>query len=234
MFDAEQVRTDFDRIAALPPGGPDHNRLYHPYLLRRLPRRFGRALDVGCGAGAFALLLAERAEHVDALDLSPGMIAAARRHASGRRNIHFEVADFLERPLAPEGYDVVATLATLHHGPLVPALERLAAALRPGGVLVVHDLLDTTGWGELPRNALAWTVARFLAHWGPRATREGRRAWAEHGKRDRYDSWASIVRTYRAALPGAVLRHHVLWRYSAVWRKPPSQRSSLAEMSSRA
>jgi SAM-dependent methyltransferase len=57
----------------------DHNSYYHERLLRALPARCGRALDVGCGAGEFAARLAERADQVDALDRSTAMIAEARR-----------------------------------------------------------------------------------------------------------------------------------------------------------
>jgi ubiquinone/menaquinone biosynthesis C-methylase UbiE len=57
----------------------DHNCYYHERLLRALPARCARVLDVGCGAGEFAARLAERAEQVDALDRSPAMIAEARR-----------------------------------------------------------------------------------------------------------------------------------------------------------
>src|ERR1039457_293442 len=42
----------------------DHNAYYHRLLLRHLPRPCNRVLDVGCGAGAFAVELAKRAEHV--------------------------------------------------------------------------------------------------------------------------------------------------------------------------
>ena len=48
-------------------------------LVRHLPRPGNRVLDVGCGAGAFAVELARRAEHVDALDRSAAMIEKAKR-----------------------------------------------------------------------------------------------------------------------------------------------------------
>lgn len=57
----------------------DHNAYYHRLLLGQLPRPCRRALDVGCGAGAFAVKLAQRVGTVDALDRSPVMIEAARR-----------------------------------------------------------------------------------------------------------------------------------------------------------
>jgi len=45
----------------------DHNAYYHRLLLRQMPQRCRRVLDVGCGAGAFAAQLAQRCEQVDAL-----------------------------------------------------------------------------------------------------------------------------------------------------------------------
>lgn len=222
-YDPDQIRKDFDRISALPAHESDGNAAYHRYLLRHVPVRCNRALDAGCGTGTFTRLLADRASRVDAIDLSPGMIAAARRNTAGRSNVRFEVADLLETPFDADRYDVVATLATLHHVPLEPALERLAAALRPGGTLLVLDLLDTAGLEELPRNGLAWLVSRAqrLAQGRPFVPADAEREWREHGRRDRYDTWTEIGRTYRRVLPGTRLKRHLLWRYSAVWRKPP-------------
>lgn len=39
----------------------NHNAHFHPYLLERLPSSFQRGLEVGCGTGAFARALAQRA-----------------------------------------------------------------------------------------------------------------------------------------------------------------------------
>ncbi len=56
-----------------------HNARYERWLVRQVPRGTGRVLDVGCGAGRLACALAERAGHVDALDLSPVMVQRARQ-----------------------------------------------------------------------------------------------------------------------------------------------------------
>jgi predicted TPR repeat methyltransferase len=55
----------------------NHNVHYHPYLLRQIPKRVYRSLDVGCGLGLFARKLGERSEIVDALDIDDAVLAEA-------------------------------------------------------------------------------------------------------------------------------------------------------------
>lgn len=57
----------------------DHNAYYQHLLLRHVPPGCRRVLDVGCGAGGFAVQLAQRCGHVDAVDRSAAMITEARR-----------------------------------------------------------------------------------------------------------------------------------------------------------
>ena len=63
----------------------DHNAWYQARLLRALPLELDEVLDVGCGAGSFALRLAARARHVDAIDRAPQMVAFGPRAGSGER-----------------------------------------------------------------------------------------------------------------------------------------------------
>jgi ubiquinone/menaquinone biosynthesis C-methylase UbiE len=87
------VQQDFDRIALVSEDGGTHNDHYHNFLLRHLPANCHRVLEVGCGTGGFARRLAERSEHVLALDLSPEMIRIARERSSQFSNIDFALAD---------------------------------------------------------------------------------------------------------------------------------------------
>jgi ubiquinone/menaquinone biosynthesis C-methylase UbiE len=116
----------------------DHNAYYHRLVLRHLPRPCNRVLDVGCGAGAFAVELAKRAEHVDALDRSPAMIEEAKRVVPP--NATCILADVLQEPLPDARYDAIVSISALHHTPVEAVLPRLAGALRPGGVLVAAPL----------------------------------------------------------------------------------------------
>jgi 2-polyprenyl-3-methyl-5-hydroxy-6-metoxy-1,4-benzoquinol methylase len=109
----------------------NHNDHYHRFLLRQVPAPCRRALDVGCGSGGFARLLAGRAEAVEAFDRSPEMIAAARARPPTR--VTYRAADVHEVELPAGGYDFISCIAAIHHMPFAPTIERLRAALAPGG-----------------------------------------------------------------------------------------------------
>lgn len=118
-------------------------------LLRRALELFGdgagggrRALDVACGAGRHALLLAERGFRVTAVDSSRvGVNLMLERARERGLDIDARVAD-LERGgfgVEPGAYDLVCDFYYLQRD-LLPALR---AGVRPGGLFVaaIH-LLD--------------------------------------------------------------------------------------------
>jgi 2-polyprenyl-3-methyl-5-hydroxy-6-metoxy-1,4-benzoquinol methylase len=200
----------------------DHNTYYQSRLLRALPRSCRRVLDVGCGAGAFAARLAQRAECVDALDSSRDMIAAAQRAVP--ENVTCVLGDVCEVALPAGAYDAITSISALHHMPLPQVLPRLAAALRPGGVLVAvaHHRV------EFPRDLVAHAVStlavygrRMILIWIPRARRY-RRELDETGMPVKAPGLTvrQIRRQAGEVLPGARVRRLLLWRYELVWRKP--------------
>ena len=65
------IEADFDRLATLDDEGWTANNHYHDFLLSHVPQNCDNALEIGCGTGAFARLLAKRSKRVIALDLSP-------------------------------------------------------------------------------------------------------------------------------------------------------------------
>jgi len=224
----EIIRADFDRLALLDGEQWSHNSYYHAFLLRHAPPHCGQALEIGCGTGAFARLLAQRFQQVLALDLSPQMIETARARSQGYPNITFEVVDVLAWAFPRARFDCIASIATLHHLPLERILEDMRAGLKPGGVLLVLDLFKAQGLAGKLAGAAALPVSAVLnlAHTGhirePRAVRQ---AWAEHGRNDVYLTIAHVRRICDELLPGAIVRRHLLWRYSIIWHKPTSSAS---------
>jgi ArsR family transcriptional regulator len=111
-------------------------------LLRLMPPMV--IADLGAGGGAFALLLAERAKQVIAVDTSANMIEVgrdqARRH--GVQNVDFRLGDMEELPIANAEVDLVFFSQSLHHA-LHPerAIDEAFRILTPGGRIVLLDLV---------------------------------------------------------------------------------------------
>ncbi len=197
----------------------DHNAHYHDYLLRQLPRSVERALDVGCGGGDFARLLAARARAVDAVDVSPEMIARARTVPAQPSNITWIEGDVLVLDLPLGGYDAVTAIASLHHLPLDAALRRFAGLLRPGGLLAVLGLYRVAAAGDYVLAALAMVSNPAVGAWKA-ARGAGRLSDATMPVRNAASTLAEIRGAADRHLPGAVLRRHLFFRYSLVWRRP--------------
>jgi SAM-dependent methyltransferase len=114
-------------------------------LLSELQVRAGeRVLDVGCGRGAVLLRAARLAGRADGVDLSPGMVAAARQLAAeASLDVDVRVDDAM-RPAGPPGaYDVVASSLVLFFLPdPAAALQAWRQLLAPGGRLGVTTFGD--------------------------------------------------------------------------------------------
>lgn len=134
----------------------------------RLPG--ARLLDVGCGGGLLAEALARAGAQVTAIDLAPGMIEVARRHAAeSGLGIDYRVAAAEELHASAAGaFDVVTCMEMLEH---VPEPQRMVATLagltRPGGELFVSTLNR-----NLKSFLLAIVGAEYLAKLLPRGTHE--------------------------------------------------------------
>lgn len=150
-----------------------------------LPAR-GDALDLACGLGGNALLLARRGLQTRAWDRSGEAIArlAAQAHAEGLP-LTAEVRDVLSEPPPAERFDVIVVSRFLERSLFAP----LAAALRPGGLLFyqtfVHEAVGTHGprrsaYRLRPNELLhAFAELRLLVY-----REEGRIGDCTHGLRD--------------------------------------------------
>jgi cyclopropane fatty-acyl-phospholipid synthase-like methyltransferase len=102
------------------------------FLLRLAPGAL--VLDLGSGPGLLAAEMRDRGVDVRAVDISPANVEACRS-----RGIDARVCDFLVDDLGGP-YDGILAMSTLLHVPkarLGGMLERMAAALRPGGLALI-------------------------------------------------------------------------------------------------
>ncbi len=98
-----------------------------------LPAKRLLVLDLGCGTGLSGVALAPFARQLEGLDLSPRMLAEARRRGLYHALHQADLEEFL--PTRPAGFDLVAAADVLNYlGDLGPALAGLAVALAPGGL----------------------------------------------------------------------------------------------------
>lgn len=109
----------------------------------------GRALDLACGLGGNALWLAQRGLRVSAWDLSNTAIARLREAARQRGlAVDTEVRDLIARPPPAASFDLICVVHFLERSLATP----IAAALRPGGLLLYQTFTTEGPSGRGPRN----------------------------------------------------------------------------------
>jgi SAM-dependent methyltransferase len=180
-------------------------------VLAAIPKAAASALDVGCGEGLLTRELRRRVRHVVGIDRHEPSLAVAR--SQPQTDVTYVLGDFMNHPFEPETFDLVSSVASLHHMDVGPALERMSSLLRPGGRLAVVGLARHRA-SDLPYGLAGHVVDRYL--------KLARTEWEDSAPR----VWPPPM-TYRetrrvagSVLPGATYRRHVLWRYSLVWAKP--------------
>jgi ubiquinone/menaquinone biosynthesis C-methylase UbiE len=107
-------------------------------------RRPDRVLDLATGGGHTALLFAGIAGRVVAVDLTEPMLRAARDHvrARGGAHVEFVAADASGLPFGDGAFEVVTCRTAAHHfADLGAAVRQIQRVLRPGGALLLQDIL---------------------------------------------------------------------------------------------
>jgi SAM-dependent methyltransferase len=138
-------------------------------------------VDLGAGTGTFTRAVAPFCGHVVAVDVSPAMVTTLRERVAqlGLENVTVVEGGFLSYEHEGAPADFVFTRNALHQLPDFwkgIALARIAAVLRPGGVLRLRDLVFDFApadaevrieeWmaGAATDPARGWTAAELAEH----------------------------------------------------------------------
>jgi SAM-dependent methyltransferase len=174
-----------------------------PGALRLLDPKDGeKILDVACGEGSFARMIARtRGVKIVGVDAAPSLVAMASRRAPS--NAEFLVGDVLKigSAFSPASFEAAACiLAVQNMDPIVPLFTGIARALKPSGRLVLvmnHPAFRVprqSGWG--------WDEERKL----------------QYRRVDRYlSSFAAPIQAHPGSAPGVttVSYHRPLQAYVA-------------------
>jgi ubiquinone/menaquinone biosynthesis C-methylase UbiE len=131
-----------------------------------------RVLDIGAGTGLLALAAAPRVQHVTALDISPAMCRrlSAKAAELARPNVDVLVANATELPMPDGSADVVLSNYCFHHvsdADKRRGLGEIARVLRPGGRLVIGDMMFDAGLRGTRERALVLRFVRRMLRRGP-------------------------------------------------------------------
>lgn len=127
-----------------------------------------RIADIGCGNGVLATEAALMGAEVDAIDISPAMLALAEIYARDRKApVRTQSAGLLSFAYRPESYDLIVSEFTLHHLPdfwKAVAMSRIFRALKPGATFYLRDIVYASMPDAIERDVEQWADYHIKNH----------------------------------------------------------------------
>ncbi|HEY9266621.1 MAG TPA: class I SAM-dependent methyltransferase [Mycobacterium sp.] len=192
----------------------NHNSAYHPRLIPIAAQHCGDVLDVGCGEGLLAQRLAPVSQSVVAIDPDPAAVRRARDRLSAEPNVTVAQVGFDAFDAGDSRFDLITFVASLHHMDLRESLVKARQLVRPSGEIAAVGLSANKTPGDWLWSAACLPAVR-IGSWLHAETRDIGVPVTEAR-----ESLDEIRRITDEALPGAVLRRGLYYRYLLRWRKP--------------
>jgi 2-polyprenyl-3-methyl-5-hydroxy-6-metoxy-1,4-benzoquinol methylase len=127
-----------------------------------------RVADIGCGNGVLATEAALMGAEVDAIDISPAMLALAQVYARDRKaRVRTQSAGLLSFAYQPNSYDLIVSEFTLHHLPdfwKAVALSRIYGALKPAANFYLRDIVFVSMPDGSERDVGEWADFNIKNH----------------------------------------------------------------------
>ena len=127
-----------------------------------------RVADIGCGNGVLACEAALMGAEVDAIDISPAMLALAEISARDRKvAIRTQSAGLLSFAYQAESYDLIVSEFALHHLPdfwKAVAMSRIFTALKPGANFYLRDIVFVRTPDGAERDVEEWAEFSITNH----------------------------------------------------------------------
>src|SRR3954454_8007171 len=131
-------------------------------------QRGWRLADIGCGNGVLATEAALMGAEVDAIDISPAMLALAEIYARDRRAfVRTQSAGLLSFAYQPNSYGLIVSEFTLHHLPdfwKAVAMSRIYRALKPGATFSLRDIVYASMPDAIERDVEQWADYQIKNH----------------------------------------------------------------------
>ena len=186
----------------------------HRRILDVVPGGARTAIDLGCGEGLLAFDLADSGLDVVGLDRHVLSVERARSDLRAGDRTSFVVCDMLDHPFRPASFDVVTSIAALHHVDTERALGRVRELVRPGGVVAFVTFARASSPGDVARAVRGSAVSRV---------RRAQGRWWDHASplvwppalRSR-----DLARLVERELPGASFRPGLGARFEVTWTAP--------------
>jgi ubiquinone/menaquinone biosynthesis methyltransferase len=184
----ETIASRYDFFTAFMSYGMD--RRWKRALIEMLKLRGDEtALDIACGTGDIAFMLARKLNsgHAVGLDITQAMleIAERKRGDANVSNVGFHRGDIIKMPFPDETFDCVTGGYALRNVPdIAAALEEINRVLKPGGRLLSLD------FGHPPNKAYRWLYLRYLSAVGATV------GWMLHRDADTYRYIPETLKLY--------------------------------------